>query len=303
MEAPLLWSWPRGKENSFRSSTSVSGYERRQPQANNFNSGKSIRLPHSLNLSARFVNFPNGRVPENRKSRSDRELGGNWHHDLWVVFSLLSAIWSNETKLIVNVKNMCLGSWRPLMNFRSFINFIIGWVFHWFYTNDISHVICRVLLKHSYCLADPIEGNSLPARTEMTARYISYSIDGLLGLNTTPRAKPDQVNEETSDIGSNESGSVRFECFSSLNMKSLRRLFVWHEPNKLTRLGCVLEHSVRTFGHSTFNGVVISGGVLSLLTKACCLSIFCHCSYCSLNLKTLCAEPLVKTRIGRLKVH
>lgn len=85
-------------------------------------------------------------------------------------------------------------------------------------------MICRVLLKHLHCLADPIEGNSLPARTEMTARYISYSIDGLLGLNTTPRAKPDQVNEETSDIGSTESGSVRFESVSSLNLKSVRRL-------------------------------------------------------------------------------
>lgn len=57
----------------------------------------------------------------------------------------------------------------------------------------------------------------MPARTEMTARYISYSIDGLLGLNTTPRAKPDQVNEETSDIGSNESENVIDSSLDSIN--------------------------------------------------------------------------------------
>lgn len=58
-----------------------------------------------------------------------------------VISTLLSAIWSNEIKLITNVKNMRRVSWRPLMNFRSFINFIIGRVFHWFYTKTITRVV------------------------------------------------------------------------------------------------------------------------------------------------------------------
>lgn len=106
--------------------------------------GESTWLFHTLNLVTRTVKF----LEDHASIRIVRVKTVEWKESFChtlneesVIFTLLSAIWSNEIKLIANVKNMRWVSWRPLMNFRSFINFIIGWEFHCFYTNRITRAV------------------------------------------------------------------------------------------------------------------------------------------------------------------